>query len=108
MTLAVLGGASFGTASIGVPWFPEDTVESFPRGAAEVGLLRLEVLCQVVVSANALLGPLLKWLMFGASGAAVQRGVRSFVRDALDPLVEADTAVASWEGASASGSPMTY
>jgi hypothetical protein len=45
MPLAVLGGTSAGSALKGVPWFPEDAFEPFSCGAAELGLLRLEVRC---------------------------------------------------------------
>jgi hypothetical protein len=45
MPLAVLSGKSAGSSSKGVPWFPEDAFESFPWGAAELGLLRLGVVC---------------------------------------------------------------
>jgi hypothetical protein len=45
MPLAVLSGTSAGSSLKGVPWFRGDAFESFSWGAADLGLLRLEVLC---------------------------------------------------------------
>ena len=107
MPLTVLSGTNFGSASKGVSWFREDTLESFSRDAAELGLLRLAGLCQVVVSAGALLGPLLERLMFGATGAAASADF-AHLEDVFDPLVEADAAVALWAGASGASSATTH